>query len=511
MQSATDSPSPPASALAAKLAEVELAPGSVVVADLHLEPAHADAAGAFADLCSRIAGAPRLVVLGDLFDAWIGPAHLELPGARAVTRALRTLTDSGTAVEVVHGNRDFLLDAAFERVTGARVHPHGLVGRLPGHARVLLLHGDELCTRDRAYQRLRRVVRSSFVTGLAASVPLPIALFVARRLRRASKQAVAAKLPEEKAMQEPAARELAALRDASIVVTGHAHDARDTALVDGPRWIVLDAFGGVRDAFVVGDAGGGELVRSAELARSSPGHARGATIDVMSVPSTRTLEEERETSQKVVAIDGPAASGKSSVGRRVAERLGLAFLDTGLLYRAAALAVVRAGVRPDDGSACAEALRALALDLDAEGRLHVDGREADLRSDAVERIVSQVSAHPEVRRELLPLQHALAERLGGLVAVGRDVTTVVFPNTPHRYYLDASLEERVRRRVLERCTRTEPVDEEAIRAGIRARDQRDSTRSDAPLTKHPEARVIQTDGHSLEDVVELVVRGVEGR
>lgn len=222
------------------------------------------------------------------------------------------------------------------------------------------------------------------------------------------------------------------------------------------------------------------------------------------------LDEETE-SPRIVAIDGPAASGKSSVGRRVAQRLGLAFLDTGLLYRAAAWAVVRSGVAADDGAACAAALRELELEFDAEGRLHVDGRAADLRSDAVERVVSQVSAHPEVRRELLPLQRSLAERLGGVVAVGRDVTTVVFPGTPHKFYLEASLDERVRRRVLERRARAEPVDEEAIAAGIRARDLRDSTRADAPLERHPEAHLIDTDRLGLDEVVERVLGAVEGR
>ena len=214
---------------------------------------------------------------------------------------------------------------------------------------------------------------------------------------------------------------------------------------------------------------------------------------------------------RIVAIDGPAASGKSTVGRQVAARLDLAFLDTGLLYRAAALAVARERVDPADGAACAAAVRRLDLRLQPDGLLHVDGREADLRSDAVERVVSQVSAHPEVRRELLPLQRGLAERAGGLVAVGRDTTTVVFANTPYRFYLDASVEERARRRVLERRAAGEPVDEEAIAAGIRARDKRDSTRDDSPLAKHPDAVVIDTDALSSDEVVDRIVREVESR
>ncbi len=484
--------------------EVDLPPGSLVVADLHLDPADPAAVEPFAALCARIAGIPRLVVLGDLFDAWVGPAHLSLAGAARAVRALADLARAGTAIEVVHGNRDFLLDAAFERASSARVHPAGLLARLAASGeRVLLLHGDELCTADRGYQRLRRVVRSRLVRGAAPRVPLPLALWVARRLRRASTEALRAKPPEEKRMQRDAALRAAAEAGAAWLVCGHAHEARDERLPEGRRWIVLDAFGGERDALAI-DAQGRPGLCSARAQGASCGPRAEGTIAPMD-PGSAPPEP------LVVAIDGPAASGKSSVGRRVARRLGLAFLDTGLLYRAAALAVVRGGVDPADGAACAAALRDLQLEFDPEGRLHVDGRLADLRSDAVERVVSQVAAHPEVRRELLPVQRSLAERLGGVVAVGRDVTTVVFPGTPHKFYLEASVAERVRRRLLERRASGAPVDEEAIAAGIRARDLRDSTRADAPLERHPEAQLVDTDRMGLDEVVERVLAGIAAR
>lgn len=507
MPSLPESPPPPRSALAHGLVEVELPAGSVAVADLHLAASDPADVEPFVAFCGHLAGAPRLLVLGDLFDVWVGPAHLGLPGARRVVAALEQLARSGCAVEVLHGNRDFLLDAAFERATGARLHPHGLLGRVaPGGERILFLHGDELCTRDRAYQRLRRVVRAGWVRGLAARLPLPLALLAAGRLRRTTARALAQKPSAAKSMQASAVRLLAEHRGARTLVCGHAHSARDEALAGGPRWVVLDAFGGPRDAFRIDPTGTGLLTSTAGTAAPSPPAAGPATI-----PAMAQAAREEVASRRIVAIDGPASSGKSSVGRRVAERLGLAFLDTGLLYRAAAWAVARSGAPPEDGEACARAVGELALEFDAKGRLHVDGRVADLRSDAVERIVSQVSAHPQVRRELLPLQRSLAERLGGLVAVGRDVTTVVFPHTPHKFYLDAGLEVRARRRLLERRAAGEPVDEEAIRAGIRARDERDSTRPDAPLVRHPEARVIHSDELSLEDVVDRIVAAVEAR
>lgn len=486
------------------LAVVDLPPGSLVVADLHLDPADPSAAEPWVEFCARVAGIPRLVVLGDLFDAWVGPAHLRLPGSTRVVSALADLARTGTAIEVVHGNRDFLLDATFERATSVRVHPSGLLARLPVTGqRLLLLHGDELCTADHGYQRLRRIVRSRWVRGAAPRVPLPLALWVARRLRRASTRALEVKPREEKRMQRDAALRAAAAASAALLVCGHAHEARDEALAADLRWIVLDAFGGERDALAI-DGRGRPGLCSSRAQGASCGSAADATIAPM---GARTAPRE----PLVVAIDGPAASGKSSVGRRVAQRLGLAFFDTGLLYRAAALAVSRGGVDPADGAACAAALRALDLVFDAEGRLHVDGRPADLRSDAVERIVSQVAAHPEVRRELLPVQRSLAERLGGVVAVGRDVTTVVFPGTPHKFYLEASVAERVRRRVLERRAGGDPVDEEAIAAGIRARDLRDSTRADAPLERHPEAQLVDTDHLGLEEVVERVLAGIAAR
>ena len=230
-----------------------LVPGTLVICDLHLDVGAAGGGLAFAAWLDALRGAPLLVVLGDLFDVWVGPAQATLPGAAPVLGALKRLTERGTRVRVVPGNRDFLLGERFERESGAELAPHGLVLAAPGApgARVLLVHGDELCTLDTGYQRLRGVVRSRPVAWLAPRVPLPLALRLARRLRRASTRAVAQKPVERKSMQPGAADALARASGADVLVCGHAHAYAERALDGGARWIVLDAFGGPRDLLCV--------------------------------------------------------------------------------------------------------------------------------------------------------------------------------------------------------------------------------------------------------------------
>lgn len=247
---------------------MRLEPGTLAIADLHLDVGPSGGAHeGFVDFTRRVAGAPRLIVLGDLFDAWIGPAQMELPAAQRVVSALIALTASGTAVDLVHGNRDFLLERRFAALTGTRVFPDGFVGAI-GSERILWIHGDELCTRDAGYQRLKRVLRSPAVTSLAPRLPRKIALAVARRLRKASVQALTVKPAADKEQQREAAYSLATLAECSTVVVGHAHRHRDELLrpasagsraaatePQGVRWIVLDAFGGERDLLEVGSGG----------------------------------------------------------------------------------------------------------------------------------------------------------------------------------------------------------------------------------------------------------------
>ena len=239
----------------APLPEIPLEPGTRIVADLHLDLGDAAGPREFLRWLAGQRGIPRLVVLGDLFDVWVGQAQERLACGPPVLDGLRDLVASGTKLEILHGNRDFLLDRRFEASTGARVHPRGFVGLASGGSRILLIHGDELCTKDLGYQRLKRVVRSGPVRALARALPLPVATSLARRLRRSSVRALTVKLPDEKALQESACRELAAVHGARTVVCGHAHRFRDETLGDGTRWIVLDAFGGAKDAVEVGRNG----------------------------------------------------------------------------------------------------------------------------------------------------------------------------------------------------------------------------------------------------------------
>jgi UDP-2,3-diacylglucosamine hydrolase len=241
-----------------------------VIADLHIDLANPASAEPFLRWLGSIPDLPRLVVLGDFFDVWVGPAQARLPGAAAVLDALQARAKRGTAIDVVHGNRDFLLDASFEERTGAKVRPHGLIGRIDRSRddepdeRVILLHGDELCTRDKAYQRLKKVVRSRPVAGLAPHLPLPVATFLARALRRTSVRALETKPPDTKVLQEAASRWQAFVYDVETVVCGHAHAYRDMRLAAGPRWIVLDAFGGDRDVLEV------DRRRELRMSRSAP-------------------------------------------------------------------------------------------------------------------------------------------------------------------------------------------------------------------------------------------------
>lgn len=252
----------------APLPEAELAEGALAVADLHLDAARRESVEPFVRfLRGRAAGAPALVVLGDLFDVWVGPSEARLPGAAAVLLELRALTERGARVHVVPGNRDFLFDAAFERASGATLHAEGFVARVGG-ARVLCLHGDVLCTRDAGYLRLRRALRRPSVRWLGTHLPHAVSSSIARRLRRASVRAIAAKLPEEKTVQRAAAELVARAHRADTVLCGHAHAFRDERLDCGARWVVLDAFGAGRDVAALG-------ARGALAFESSPGCPKG--------------------------------------------------------------------------------------------------------------------------------------------------------------------------------------------------------------------------------------------
>jgi cytidylate kinase len=220
----------------------------------------------------------------------------------------------------------------------------------------------------------------------------------------------------------------------------------------------------------------------------------------------------------VITIDGPVASGKSTVGQMLARRLGYFYLDTGLLYRALTWRALQRGIAPDDEPALAAAASTLNVTFRPpsvkDGRqndVYVDGREvtAALRSPEVEAQVSSVAAHPAVRQALIDVQRR-AVHLPGTVVAGRDMGTVIFPDADVKIYLDAAPEERARRRLLQQGAWSESGLVETIRQ-IQDRDRKDSTRATAPLQVPPDAMVIDTDDVSPEQVVQRILEVWEAR
>jgi CMP/dCMP kinase len=204
---------------------------------------------------------------------------------------------------------------------------------------------------------------------------------------------------------------------------------------------------------------------------------------------------------RVIAIDGPAGSGKSTVARAVADRLSMDYLDTGAMYRAVAFAAMRRGIDPAD----AEPVSRLALDLELEvaDKVMVDGVDAtiEIRSPEVTRAVSAVAANPEVRTELVRRQREWAAAHDGGVIEGRDIGTVVFPAADLKIYLDANDAERASRRSKEMLD----LHYDEVAADIARRDHVDSTRSTSPLAVADDAVRLDTTGQSVDEVVESVV------
>lgn len=210
-------------------------------------------------------------------------------------------------------------------------------------------------------------------------------------------------------------------------------------------------------------------------------------------------------------MDGPSGVGKSTVSRKVADRLGLSYLDTGATYRAATLAVVQAGI--DIGAEDAILSELAEHDIDyAESGIMLDREPVAVavRSDEVTRNVSALSAHPRVRTVIVDMQRRWVQDQGGAAVVeGRDIGTVVFPDAPVKIFLTASPLVRARRRAGDAEAQGRTVEE--IAAAIEARDHADSTRTASPLRAADDATVIDTSELSIEEVVESIISIVEGR
>jgi cytidylate kinase len=210
----------------------------------------------------------------------------------------------------------------------------------------------------------------------------------------------------------------------------------------------------------------------------------------------------------IVAIDGPAGSGKSAVGRRVAEALGLPFVDSGLMYRAIALLALERGVDPSDGAALTRLASGVRVRIEGR-RVWVDDEEYtdQVYTPELSEGASRVAKVAGVRLALVAQQRALGRH--GVVMAGRDIGTVVFPDTPHKFFLTASVEERVRRRAAQIRARGETPDQAELRREVEERDRRDSQRSVAPMRPAEDAAVIDTDRLDLAAVVAEVLRRIE--
>jgi cytidylate kinase len=210
----------------------------------------------------------------------------------------------------------------------------------------------------------------------------------------------------------------------------------------------------------------------------------------------------------VIAIDGPSGVGKSTVSRTVAEALGAGYLDTGSTYRAATLAVLDAGIDVADEDAILDVLRTCVIDYGAEGILLDGSPVADaVRTDVVTSSVSTVSAHPRVRAQIVAIQRQwVADHGGDAVVEGRDIGTVVFPDTPNKFYLTARPEVRASRRAGDAESGGASLAE--IADALRARDAADSTRTASPLRPADDAEIIDTSDIGIDEVVDLIVRAI---
>ena len=213
------------------------------------------------------------------------------------------------------------------------------------------------------------------------------------------------------------------------------------------------------------------------------------------------MRNERDTDLRVITIDGPGGSGKSTVAKLVAEQTGLPYLDTGAMYRAITFGVLQRAIDPADWETTDSVLPEIDLDLSASSVM-VDGVDATeaIRGIEVTAHVSAVAANPTVRQVLVELQRQWLHKSGGGVLEGRDIGTVVVPNAALKVYVTASVRERARRRSLETGTDIDEVEADLIR-----RDQAGSVRQDSPLRPAHAAVTVDTTGYAIAEVVDRIV------
>ena len=216
-------------------------------------------------------------------------------------------------------------------------------------------------------------------------------------------------------------------------------------------------------------------------------------------------------SQGTIAMDGPAGSGKSTVSRRVAERLGLLYLDSGAMYRAVTLLAIADGLTADSPKLIAR-VKACHIEFRDNGRtilLNTEDVSTQIRTPAVNRLVADVAKIPEIRHEIVKHQQRIGAE-GCIIAEGRDLTTIVFPDADFKFYLDASVTERARRRLAELRAQNVDTTLAAVEAEITARDEKDTTREHSPLCLADDAIIVDTTDKTIDEVVDFIIAQVCG-
>jgi CMP/dCMP kinase len=213
----------------------------------------------------------------------------------------------------------------------------------------------------------------------------------------------------------------------------------------------------------------------------------------------------------VVAIDGPAGAGKSTIARRLADRLQFIYIDTGAMYRAVALWGWRQGVDMGDMHRMEQLASAADIAL-SRGRIELNGEDVseEIRRPEVTNAASRIAVIPGVRRAMVAKQRAIRDR-SSVVMEGRDIGTVVFPNAEVKVYLDAELPERVRRRLEEMRSKGQEINVETLAAQMKDRDQRDMARADSPLAQAPDAVYLDSTSLSIDEVEEAILKIVRTR
>ena len=215
--------------------------------------------------------------------------------------------------------------------------------------------------------------------------------------------------------------------------------------------------------------------------------------------------------QVTIAMDGPAGSGKSTVARRIAEKLGLLYLDSGAMYRAVTLLAIADRLTADSPKLIAQ-VKACHIEFRDNGKtilLNAEDVSTEIRTPAVNRLVADVAKIPEIRHEIVRHQQRIGAE-GNIIAEGRDLTTIVFPNADFKFYLDASVTERAKRRLTELQAQNVDTTLAAVEAEIRERDAKDTTREHSPLRTADDAIIVDTTDRTIDEVVDFIIAHVCG-